>query len=105
MPNYTKHRMTVLQAMDTLKTNMKEDPEFAWSWHCNIAVQFQDAGVSHAISNDGASRFMKLCFGVDTLQRRGVPPTKIKAKVANKPDLRAREKTDNPPISNAEKED
>lgn len=62
----TKNQMSVMDAMKNLKTAMKNDPKFAWSWHCNIAVQFQDVGVSHEISNEGAARFMKLCFDVDT---------------------------------------
>lgn len=54
------------EAFETLKQAMKDDPEYAWSWHCNIAVMCRDAGATHNVSNDGAARFMKLCFGVDT---------------------------------------
>ena len=54
------------KAMGTLKKAMAKDPDYAWTWHCNIAVMAQDAGVSHKISNDGAARFMKLAFDVDT---------------------------------------
>lgn len=52
--------------MNTLSKAMKEDRSYAWSWHCNIAVMAQDAGATHEISNEGAARFMKLAFGVDT---------------------------------------
>lgn len=67
------------EAMDTIKQVMVEDNpsapgSYAHSWHCNIAMAFYDAwGPSseehttiHRVANDGASRFMKLCFGVKT---------------------------------------
>ena len=53
-------------AIQVLSRCMREDYDLAWGWHCNIAVMAQDAGASHAVSNDGAARFMKLAFGVDT---------------------------------------
>ena len=53
---------------------------FAHGWHCNIAMMCYDAINAaklelkhemqsidaHAVGNDAASRFMKLCFGVET---------------------------------------
>ena len=54
------------QAINTLKEAMEDDIDYACSWHDNIAVMVQDAGASHKVSNEGAKRFMKLCFGVDT---------------------------------------
>ena len=56
----------VEEAMDVLKQAMKDDPDYAWSWHCNIAVMMQDVGVSHTVSNKGAANFMRLAFDVDT---------------------------------------
>lgn len=56
----------VEEAMKTMKQAMKSDPDFAWSWHCNIAMMCKDAGATHKISNFGAARFMKLAFDVDT---------------------------------------
>ena len=69
-------------AMYTLKTSMKdvELGSYAHSWHCNIAMACYDAigskeydapygfdhDLDHKIANDAASRFMKLCFDVDT---------------------------------------
>ena len=59
--------MTEIEAaLNILRKAMKEDYDYAWSWHCNVAVMMQDAEASHRISNDGAARFMKLAFGVDT---------------------------------------
>lgn len=52
---------------------------YAHAWHCNIAMMCYDAikdaqaklgeggfTDAHAVGNDAASRFMKLCFGVET---------------------------------------
>ena len=45
---------------------MVKDPDIAWAWHCVLAVNMQDEGVSHKVSNAGAARFMKQVFDVDT---------------------------------------
>lgn len=49
---------------------LQDDPAFAWSWHCNVAVVAQDEGLDHAAANRAAARFIKAAFGVDT----SVPP-------------------------------
>ena len=51
-----------------LKQKMQDDPSYAWSWHCNIAMAMYDAGCDHKIANEGAARFMQLCFEMDTTQ-------------------------------------
>ncbi len=53
-------------AFKVLKESLQLDPEYAWGWHCNIAMMAVDAGCDHKIANDGAARFMRLCFDVDT---------------------------------------
>ena len=72
----------VQEAFDVIKQAMKDDNPsgFAHSWHCNIAMMCYDA-ISEAecnikresdgidgnkVANDAASRFMKLCFDVET---------------------------------------
>lgn len=68
------------QAM--IKDSPSEPGSYAHSWHCNIAMMCYDAMASAAskteevfchddaykISNDAASRFMKLTFDVETKQ-------------------------------------
>ncbi len=64
------------EAMDVLKKAFKEDPSYAWSWHCNIAMamydEFPDSfwvpdrSEQHKICNKAASRFMKNAFGIET---------------------------------------
>jgi hypothetical protein len=72
----------VKEAFDTIKAAMVADEpkmpgSYAHSWHCNIAMAVYDAwgpvesdSVEQAqrikVANDAASRFMKMCFGVDT---------------------------------------
>lgn len=75
--------LTVKKAMDFLRDEMKSDGcepgSYAHSWHCNIAMMCYDAIRSRRenqykhktaieIGNDAASRFMKLCFDVETKQ-------------------------------------
>lgn len=73
------------QAFETIKKAMQDDKpgdsgSYAHSWHCNIAMACYDAisskmyddpagfdsGRAHEIGNLAASRFMKLCFDVET---------------------------------------
>jgi len=73
----------IKEAMDVIKKAMEDDkPEdkgsYAHSWHCNLAMAFYDAipdspavwkiddGEKHRICNEGATRFMKLCFDIET---------------------------------------
>ena len=73
----------VEEALNVIKQAMIDDNpselgSYAHSWHCNIAMACYDAlygaedrpnithNQAHAISNDAASRFMKICFDVDT---------------------------------------
>ncbi len=58
--------MTTEEAMDHLSQAMKDDPSYAWSWHCIVACLLLDEGVPHDRANDRASSFMKLAFGVKT---------------------------------------
>lgn len=50
---------------------MKADPEYAWGWHCNIAMAAHDSGAGpHSACNKGAALFLsRLTDGaVDTTQ-------------------------------------
>lgn len=80
MNNKVEHSVSnkVEQAMNDLIKVMKDeggDPgSYAHSWHCNIAMACYDAILSHddsvdfahKVGNDAASRFMKMCFDVET---------------------------------------
>jgi len=74
----------VREAFEVIKCAMIDDSpsepgSYAHSWHCNIAMACFDAikasdknqignKTASEISNDAASRFMRLCFDVETTQ-------------------------------------
>lgn len=69
----------VSEAFEVLKEAMKNDPAYAYSWHANIAMAMYDEFPSvfwlpcdeklHEIANEGATRFMKRAFDVETSRR------------------------------------
>ena len=71
MSDDTKVPNRIQAAFDILKSAMRDDPAYAWSWHCNIAMASIDEGAPHDSGNAAAARFMQMCFGVDTSK----PPT------------------------------
>ena len=62
--------ITPKQAMDALRKAVRADYDYAWSWHCNIAMVAIDAGATHKTANERAAGFMWRTFGVNT----SVPP-------------------------------
>lgn len=56
---------SVPSSVQALITALKEDPDYAWTWHCNVACAMTDEGVDHATANRGAARFMRWFAGVD----------------------------------------
>jgi len=54
------------RAMTHVTAQMNEDLDYAWSWHCNIAMAAVDAGCDHMIADEGAARFLQTLAGVDT---------------------------------------
>jgi hypothetical protein len=61
----TKIDITITDAFNRLKKALNDDPDYAWSWHCNIAVAYQDEGGTHQAANRAAARFMRNCFDAD----------------------------------------
>ena len=57
--------MELAEAFYRLRDEVRADQDYAWSWHCNIAMAAQDEGVDHETANKAANRFMQMCFGVD----------------------------------------
>jgi hypothetical protein len=58
--------MTTKQAIEHLERALQDDPEYAWSWHCNIACPIMDEGASYELANKAAARIMKHLFHIDT---------------------------------------
>jgi len=56
----------IANAMKVLSEEIGEDDSYALGWQANIAMSMVDSGVDHKTANEGAGRFMKLCFGRDT---------------------------------------
>lgn len=52
-------------AMQIVTDAMRADPEYAWSWHCNVAMAFVDAGGDAYTANQGAARFMRILANVE----------------------------------------
>lgn len=59
--------MGIPEAFETLKSAIQSDSGYAWSWHCNVAMSFQDEGGSHEQANRAAARFMQTAFDVDVM--------------------------------------
>ena len=58
-------------ARQQLAQALKEDADYAWSWHCNLAMPIMDStGVSHRVANEAAARLMQHLFGIDTSQHQ-----------------------------------
>lgn len=52
-------------AWATFEEAMK-DPEYAWGWHCNLAMPIMDAiGVSHKDANTAAAHLMQFLWDCD----------------------------------------
>jgi len=58
--------MTLSDAFNLFQKHMQDDRGYAWSWHCNIAMNAVDAGANHIEANIRTGDFMRRCFGVDT---------------------------------------
>lgn len=51
---------------DAIKQALKDDFEYAWGWHCNLAMPIVDTlGISHKDANRAAAALMQHMFGVD----------------------------------------
>lgn len=79
--------------LSMLKGVMKFHPDFAWTWHCNIACVAMDEGVNASTANLLAARFMMSAFEVDTAVKNGTS-AKMKEWLGMRPDGSEPEKPD-----------
>ena len=63
----------VTGAVQTLIETLKADPEYAWAWHCNVAMAAVDEGLSHYAANKAAARFLSWLAKIDTTKHPGFP--------------------------------
>lgn len=68
------HSIDIARSPDTgsspfslLCSQIQSDPDYAWGWHCNLAMASVDEGMYYAAANRAAARFMHQ-FGVDMTQ-------------------------------------
>lgn len=67
--------MNSKQAMEALAKAVKQDLDYAWSWHCNIATAASDEGLDHA-----AARFMRSAFEIDMTKHKHYADTQVELK-------------------------
>jgi hypothetical protein len=65
--------MTPKEAVECLSAAFKADPDYAHTWHCNIAMAMYDELTPTTpnpieVCNRAATRFMKNAFDVETAQ-------------------------------------
>ena len=77
----TKH---VPESMATVSNAIRNDPGYAWSWHCNIAMAAMDEGVDHMTANKLAARFLMILTGVDTTKNPHFPKEPVEPELAYK---------------------
>lgn len=66
-------------ALDVLKNAFKNDPYFAWTWHCAIWSGAHDEGLADDAANRAAARVMKMAFDIDTSENAQFNPEHRKA--------------------------
>ena len=72
----------VPDAMKVVLEAMRSDPDYAWSWHCNVAMAFYDAGGDIYTANQGAARFMRMLADVEPAHELPAAPQQAEAPVA-----------------------
>ena len=75
----TKH---VPESMATVSQAIRNDPSYAWTWHCNIAMAAVDEGVDHMAANKLAARFLMILTGVDTTKNPAFPKEPVEPELA-----------------------
>jgi len=55
-----------MKELEDFSEQLRNNPELAWAWHCNIAMIGIDSGASPTEMNERTADFMHLAFGVDT---------------------------------------
>lgn len=73
-PQPAQPTVGIPEAMKIVIEAMRVDPDYAWSWHCNIAMAAYDEGVSHYAANAAAARFLAMLVPcLNTTKHAGFP--------------------------------
>lgn len=54
--------------MAVLCSAMKQDPDYLWSWHCNLVMAFVDAGGDRKTAMQGSARFIYNLTQIDVTE-------------------------------------
>lgn len=49
-----------------LAARIRQDPGYAWAWHCCVVGSAMDEGIDHEAANRIASRLMRMMFNAET---------------------------------------
>lgn len=79
-----QHDHSAVWAMRTLSKRLQDDPGYAWSWHCNVAMASVDEGMSRPAADRAAARFMRNAFGIDTSKNEHYAETQVTREEAGK---------------------
>jgi hypothetical protein len=63
--NTERSAVTYEDALKAFAFYFKQQPDLAWSWHCNIAMLAVDAGAPHLEANMRTADFMRRAFDID----------------------------------------
>lgn len=73
--------MSDVSAFEALKNRLTEAYEYAWAWHCNLAMACVDRlGVSKQEGNLVAELIMERFFELETTNPPGEPPMSVSGK-------------------------
>lgn len=54
-------KLPIVDSLESIIAAMVNDPDYAWGWHCNIAMAAHDSGAGpHDACNRGAALFLNL---------------------------------------------
>jgi len=59
-PAEIRKGMTTQAAVQHLCQALRDDPSYAWSWHCNIAMAMRDSGCDALVAQKGAALFLQI---------------------------------------------
>lgn len=54
-----------MTAFEALKEQIHADPEYAWGWHCNLAMPIVDVGGQQTIADQASALMMRQLFDYD----------------------------------------
>lgn len=56
--------------MNIVTSAIRQDPDYAWSWYCNLKMSFMDQGCPADVAAKGAASFLRTLADVDMSTHR-----------------------------------